>query len=292
MGQVAFITWRESVEALLVIGILHAWLARSPDAAGGKRWLWGGVAAGLCTAALLAYGIYSAQALLLDWQDQFQLIMVLVAAVLIAQMVLWMRVHGRTLKRDLEQGLSQQAASRNWWGVALLAALAVAREGSEAVVFLFGTLAAAPAHDLPLMGLAALAGLAVAMLTFWLLQLGGRWLNWRQFFRITEWLLLLLAGALVVTGVEKMQALEWFPPLVDGLWDSSWLISDMGRTGGVLAALTGYRAQPSLMTVLVWLGYWGLMAWLLYRTSQAPRPAALPSTANPVAAKNTAQVPQ
>ena len=50
MGQVLFIVWRESVEAMLVIGILHAWLSQNP-AAGGKRWLWGGVLAGLLPAA-------------------------------------------------------------------------------------------------------------------------------------------------------------------------------------------------------------------------------------------------
>lgn len=265
MEQVIFVMWRESVEALLVVGILHSWLSRTPGAESGRRWLWGGVVAGLLLAGLLGAGIYSAQELLTHWQDQFQTLMVLVAAALIAQMVLWMRAHGRTLKRDLEQGLSRNLEHQNWWGVAILAALAIAREGSEAVVFLYGTLAAAPASDLPLMGLAALGGLLAALATFWLLQLGSKVMTWPRFFRITETLLLLLAASLVVTGVEKMQALEWLPPLVDGLWDSSWLLPDMGRIGGLVAGLTGYRAQPSLMTVLVFVGYWLLMAWLLRR---------------------------
>ena len=263
MGQVIFIIWRESVEALLVVGILHSWLSRTPGAASGRRWLWGGVVLGL----LLALGIYSAQELLLDWQDQFQTLMVLVAAALIAQMVLWMRRHGRTFKHELEQGLSQNLAQRNWWGVALLAALAIAREGSEAVVFLYGTLAAAPASELPLMGLAAATGLLLALVTFWVLQLGGKVLTWQRFFRVTEVLLLLLAASLVVTGVEQLQALEWLPPLVDGVWDSTWRLSDMGRVGGLVAALTGYRAQPSLMTVLAWLAFWILMIWLMRRSS-------------------------
>ena len=82
------------------------------------------MAAGLLFAGLLGLGIYSAQELLLNWQDQFQTVMVLVAAALIVQMVLWMRQHGRTLKRELEQGLSSHLEQRNWWGVAVLAALA------------------------------------------------------------------------------------------------------------------------------------------------------------------------
>ena len=55
MEQVLFIVWRESVEALLVVGILYAWLSRTPDAAGGKRWLWGGVALLLGAAALVIW---------------------------------------------------------------------------------------------------------------------------------------------------------------------------------------------------------------------------------------------
>lgn len=274
MGQVIFIMWRESVEALLVVGILHAWLSHTPGAAAGKRWLWGGVVAGLLLAGLLALGIYAAEGLLVEHQDLFQAAMVLVAAALIVQMVLWMRVHGRTLKRDLELGLSRHAAQRNWWGVLVLAALAIAREGSEAVVFLWGTLAAAPAAQLPRMGLAALAGLLLALATFWLLQLGGRLLNWRSFFRVTEIMLLLLAAALVVTGAEKLQLLGWLPALRDGVWDSTWLLPDMGRVGGLVAALTGYRAQPSLMTVLVYAGYWLLIALLLRRRAPAPTPHA------------------
>ncbi|QXL84289.1 FTR1 family protein [Comamonas sp. NLF-1-9] len=276
MEQVIFVMWRESVEALLVVGILHNWLSRTPGAESGRRWLWFGVAAGLLLAALLGLGIYSAQELLINWQDQFQTVMVLVAAALIVQMVLWMRVHGRTLKRELEQGLSSKLEQRNWWGVAVLAALAIAREGSEAVVFLYGTLAAAPASDLPWMAFAAIGGLAAALATFWLLQLGGKVLTWPRFFRITEILLLLLAASLVVTGAEKMQALEWLPPLADGVWNTSWLLPDMGRWGGLVAGITGYRAQPSLMTVLVYAGYWLLMATLLRRSRAKTTTAARP----------------
>lgn len=273
MEQVIFVMWRESVEALLVVGILYNWLSRTPGAESGRRWLWAGVIAGLVFAGLLGLGIYSAQELLLDWQDQFQTAMVLVAAALIVQMVLWMRVHGRTLKRDLEHGLTLKLQQRNWWGVAVLAALAIAREGSEAVVFLYGTLAAAPASELPMMGLAAVGGLLAALATFWLLQLGGKFMTWPRFFRITEALLLLLAASLVVTGAEKMQALEWLPALRDGLWDSSWLLPDMGRIGGLVAGITGYRAQPSLMTVLVYAGYWLLMLALMRRSRPKPNTA-------------------
>lgn len=45
MGQVLFIVWRESVEALLVVGILNAWMNQNPAGTAGKRycgpaWRW------------------------------------------------------------------------------------------------------------------------------------------------------------------------------------------------------------------------------------------------------------
>ena len=60
MGQVIFIVWRESVEALLIIGVLYAWLSATPGAARCKRWLASGVIAGLALAGLLAAVIYMA----------------------------------------------------------------------------------------------------------------------------------------------------------------------------------------------------------------------------------------
>ena len=129
-GQIVFVVWRESVEALLVVGILNAWLVhqgKTPEAARGKRFLWAGVTAGVVFAVALAAALLFFGELLSDeGQDWFQTIMVLVAAALIVQMVVWMRRHGRTLKRELEEGAARSMAEANWWGLFILALLAVA----------------------------------------------------------------------------------------------------------------------------------------------------------------------
>lgn len=147
MEQVLFIVWRESVEALLVVGILHAWMNQNPQGRAGKPYLWGGVALGLLLAVALAVLLFVASGWMGAAQDAFQAGMVFVASALIVQMVLWMRAHGRTLKRELESGLAARAEQANWWGVTALAAIAIAREGSETVVFLYGSLSNAGAAD-------------------------------------------------------------------------------------------------------------------------------------------------
>ncbi|MDD5391278.1 MAG: FTR1 family protein [Gallionellaceae bacterium] len=260
MGNTLFIVWRESVEGILVVGILYAWLKAHPQGAMGMRYLWGGVAAGLGLAGLLALammGVYSS----LDGEalDYFQLGMMLVAAGLITQMVFWMRKHGRSLKKELEAGLAQAADKANWMGVAIIAALAVGRESAETVIFLYGNGVEQHGMAFAQFLVAAALGFALALVTFWLLARGGRFLSWKIFFRVSETLLLLLAAGMLVGGVERMIGYGWLPALADPLWDSSFLLDDSASVGNLVAALTGYRAHPALMLVLVYAAYWALV---------------------------------
>jgi high-affinity iron transporter len=264
MGNALFIVWRESAEAMLVVGILYAWLKRRSDATIGMRYLWGGVAAGIGLALALAGAMLGvASALPESALDYFQLAMMFIAAGLIVQMVFWMRRHGRTFKKELEAGMQEKAARANWWGLLFVVALAVGRESAETVVFLYGL--SAEQHGASRLLFVLPVGIALALLTFWALQQGGRILSWRAFFRVSEILLLLLAGALLISGVEKLIALGQLSPVVDQLWDSTPLLDDSGRVGGVVAALTGYRAHPALLPLVVLVAYWGIVAYALRR---------------------------
>jgi len=278
MGNALFIVWRESAEALLVVGIVYAWLVRQPDARTGMRYLWVGVAAGLALAIVLALAMLGiAHFLSGDALDVFGVVTMLVAAALIVQMVFWMRRHGRTMKRDLESRLGEEAERANWWGMLVVVALAIARETSETVVFLYGVgLAQMSAAEFA----AVLAGgLALAWLTFWLLQQGGRILSWRVFFRASEIMLLLLAGALLVSGIEKLIAQDLLPPIVDQVWNTTAFLDDSTRFGGFVAAFTGYRSQPSLLPLLPLAAYWIAMVLLLRGPAAPPSKGPAPAAA-------------
>lgn len=265
MGNALFIIWRESAEALLVIGVLHGWLQQQPQRETGMRFLWGGVVAGIALAVLLALGMLGVVQLLAgDGLEYFQLGMMLTAAALITHMVFWMRRHGRTLQRDLHAGLARNAARANWWGLLGVVALAVGRESAETVVFLYGF--GFESHSVGEWLLVVALGIALAGLTFWLLQRGGRLLSWRWFFRISELLLLLLASALLVGALEKLIMLDWLPTVVDEVWDSSAWLDDGAPLGNFIAAFTGYRAHPALTPLLAWLAYWSFV--LLARRRQ------------------------
>jgi high-affinity iron transporter len=271
MGNALFIIWRESAEAMLVVGILYAWLAKQQDAKRGMRYLWAGVGAGVGLAlALAAVMLGIAKLLSEEGLEYFQLAMMLIASGLIVQMVFWMRRHGRTLRRELEADMAGNAATANWWGLSVVVALAVGRESAETVVFLYG-LGAQYTSVWSFLQVLVL-GIGAAWLTIWALQQGSRFFSWRTFFRVSEILLLLLAGALLVSAVEKLIALDLLPPLVEPMWDTSALIDDSSRGGGLLASFTGYRARPALLPVIVLAVYWVSVVTLLRRASR-PKPA-------------------
>jgi high-affinity iron transporter len=265
MGQVLFIVWRESVEALLVVGILYAWLKNGDaDARRGIPYLWAGVAAGLLAAIALGASLIGfTEELSGDAQDYFQTAMVLVACGLIVQMVLWMKHHGRTMKRDMEASLQRSKQDANWWGVTLLVALAIAREGSETVIFLYGLGFGQSGHVDAMQILAVAIGLGLAFLTFYLLQLGGKIFSWRLFFRVTEIMLLFLAAGLFETGVDKLIDKEILPVIVNQAWNSSWFLDDSSTFGSLVATLAGYRAHPAGMNLLAYVVYWAVIFTLL-----------------------------
>ena len=275
MGNALFIVWRESAEAMLVVGILYAWLRNRPDAATGMRYLWGGVAAGAALAlvlALIMLGI--ASSLSGDGLEYFQLGMMLVASGLIVQMVFWMRKHGRTLKKELEANMARNARAANWWGLLIVVALAVGRETAETVVFLYGL--GADRGGITNLPVVLVLGIGAAFVTFWALQQGSRILSWRVFFRVSESLLLLLAGALLVSGIEKLIALDMLPAIVDPLWDTSRILDDSGRLGGLIASFTGYRARPALLPLIALVLYWSVVWISLRRTGGSVATAVRP----------------
>ncbi len=275
MNQSMFIVWRESVEALLVIGILQAWVSQQHQGDRLAKYLWAGVVLGLMLSGLLAVLIlFAGEAMSGSASEWFQAALALVASLLIVQMVGWMHRHGRTLKHDLQRHADSHLARQGGAGLLLLALLAVSREGSETVVFLYGSGAQLRGPQLGLFAVGGAMGLVLSALTIALLHSSRRLISWQRFFSISEAVLLILGAALLVSGTERIggQLLAMDLPEVmyslvgDALWDSSALLSDSHGLGGFLAGFAGYRATPSGMTLLVLAGYWLTVGgWLRQR---------------------------
>lgn len=255
------IVWRESLEAMLVIGVLLSWIARQPQPAGMRRGLWLGTGAGVALAELLGFATYAAQSQFAGQSlEIFQLAMVLAASGLIVQMVLWMHRHGPAMKRELEAQAGRAAGAL---GIGAIAALAVAREGAETVVFLYGLGVEAGGGELARLVGAAAGGFALAAATGWIVARGARFLNYRTLFRVSEILLLVIAYALLVSGIDRMIAMDWLPPLLDPVWDLSAVLNDGQGAGRLLADFAGYRARPAGILLCATVAFWALVLWRL-----------------------------
>ena len=267
MGNAFFVVWRESLEAFLIAGILFAWLQANDSSGRGKRALYAGLAVGVGLALALGWALIGVQDELTgNALEAFQIGMLVVAAGLIAQMVLWMRKHGRQIKARLHADLSDAAEHSGYLGVAVVAALAVAREGAETVIFLYGLSQEGRMADLVV---GSISGLFGAALTAWLATRGLRQLNIGLLLRISSILLLVLASALLVTATDRMIGTGWVPALIDPLWDTSRVIDDASGGGKFFADVAGYRARPALTVLLVYLAYWSVVLVGWRRTSHA-----------------------
>jgi high-affinity iron transporter len=116
VGQAFVIVWRESLEAIFIISILHACLKRSEPRA--LPAIWAGAAIGICFSLALALAMVSAQdALSGTTLVFFEAATLLASSILMTQMVFWMRKHARALRAKIESSLGGAASRSRAWSV-------------------------------------------------------------------------------------------------------------------------------------------------------------------------------
>lgn len=272
MGQVIFVVWRECFEALLVVGIIYSWINRNPERSNGMRYLFGGIGLGVLISVILALiinGVF--KELSDDHQTLFMMAMSAVASILIVQMVYWMNRHAKSMKSTLEQEMAQQVARNSWWGALFIIAIAIAREGSEIVVFLSGQIMQLNSHNYTGFFIAVLIGIIVSAFTFYVFILTSRFIQWKKFFTITGVVLLFLSISLLLKAVEDgtNMLLEHDVSIPDFLinpaWDTSHVIDDSGLFGSFASSLFAYRSQPMWISVITFGLFWLIMALLFLR---------------------------
>nr|ELR5112245.1 FTR1 family protein [Providencia stuartii] len=275
MGQVLFVVWRESFEALLVIGIIYAWIKRHPDSRNGMKFLWGGVVLGLLVSILLALLIYGVFNVLDDTgQSLFMVFMELLACTLIVQMVYWMNKHGSSMKSEIESGINRNAQHHNWWGAALIIAIAIAREGSEIVVFLSSFIMSLNATNASEFAMEVGGGILIAGLTLYIFLLTNRIVSWKIFFKVTGVILLFLALSLLLKGVEEITNLlieyDYSIPefLIYPAWDTTALLDDSNIAGNFISSFFAYRSQPIWLSVITFIIYWVVVITLFSRSKK------------------------
>ena len=254
---------REGVEASMIVAILLAYLNRS-----GQRQYFRDVFIGVGAALLLAGagGVIAYQTITSydgsRAQTIFETVTYLLAATVLTYMTFWMRSHARGLSGELRARADAAMTTGARTGMSLLAFQAVGREGLETVVFTLAIVLSTGGQQNALLG--AVIGLAVAMVIAFVIYRLGHRLNMGRFFSIVGGLLLVFAAGLLVDAIQNMQELGWLPVGRQVLWHSSALLSQDSTWGDVAHSFLGYADNPTLLQVLVYVGYLAVALALLF----------------------------
>jgi high-affinity iron transporter len=243
---------REGLEAVLVVSILVAYLVKSGRGDQLTR-VWTGagiaVAVSLATGALLTFG---PRGLTFEAQEAIGGFLSLLAVGFITWMIFWMARTARNLKGELEEQAGL-AISAGKWGLVLVAALAVGREGLETALFLWTATKAAGSTLEPLVG--AFFGLATAVILGLLIHRGAVRIDLRRFFSVTGALLIIVAAGVLSYGIHDLQEAGILPGLGAVAFDVSGAIPPSSWYGTLLKGTINFSPRSTWLETVTWLAY-------------------------------------
>ncbi|MGH8042961.1 MAG: FTR1 family iron permease [Rudaea sp.] len=250
MLGVALLVFREVLEAALIVTIVAAATRGVPRRG---SFIGGGIGLGILGAIVVAlFAGAIEEAVGGSGQELFNACVLLAAVVMIGWHVIWMSSHGRELVQQMQTvGHAVKAGSSSLAMLLAVVALAVLREGSEIVLFLYGMAAGGAGKADLLLGVPV--GLAGGVAVGFALYFGLLRIPMRYFFTATNWMLVLLAAGLSSTAARFLIQANWLPAWDNQLWNTSALLSNGSVIGQALHILVGYDARPAGMQIAFWL---------------------------------------
>jgi high-affinity iron transporter len=251
MFGTAIIVFREVLEASLIFGILAAATRSVPNS---KRWLVAGIIAGLAGSGLVAAFTDVIGSLASGvGQEIFNAIVLGIAVLMLAWHNIWMSSHGAALAKSAKNaGKSITDGTSECSILMVIVGLAVLREGSETVLFLYGIAASNEGGQTSMMVggmIGMLTGIAVGYLLYaGLLRVPLRW-----FFSATGILVLLLAAGMASQAAHFLIQADLLPSLAAPLWDTSAILPETGLPGMLMHSLIGYDSRPAGMQIIFYL---------------------------------------
>ncbi len=251
MISALIIVFREVIEAGLIVGIVLAATAGVPTR---SRWVAIGVAAGILGACLVAaFAGELANLFEGSGQEFFNASILLLAVCMLTWHNVWMASHGREMARELKAaGHQVKTGERTLTALAIVVGVAVLREGSEVVLFLYGIAAQGGTSATAMVvggGLGLVAGAAVsALMYFGLLTIPAG-----KLFQVTSGLITLLAAGMAAQAVIFLQNGGWLLYFTGTVWDTSWLLSEGSIAGKLLHTLVGYSEAPNGAQVIAYI---------------------------------------
>src|SRR3954462_7351199 len=244
---------REGIEAALIVGIVAGFLRQE-----GRRdalrpmWLRVPAALAICVAVGAVLELLDEE-LPERGQEGLETIVGVAAIGIVSFMIVWMRRHARGLSGQLRASARSALASGSTAAPVAMAFFAVIREGLGTVVFLLAVFQNA---DEPVTaGAGALLGIACATAIGFAIYSGGVRVNLARFFRITGFVLVLVAAGLVASTVHSAHEAGWLSAGQGQALDLTWLVVPGAWTSALLTGMLGWQPLPTYAELLGYVVY-------------------------------------
>jgi high-affinity iron transporter len=260
------ITFREALEAALIIAIMASYLNKigRPNL---NRYTYLGAGSAILVSVILGSIVWMVYGGLHGVSSEiFEGVASLTAVAVLTYMIFWMSEQSRKIRGEIEEKIDFAVTRGGLVGIAMLAFIAVFREGVETVLFLTATFFLDPVGVI----IGAALGTIIVLVLAILLMKGVYRLDIRSFFRYSSIILIVFAAGLAGYGVHELieageglgiefgilsqHAFDINPPInTDGSYP---LLHENGIVGSILKALIGYDGNPEWLRVIVYIAYW------------------------------------
>jgi high-affinity iron transporter len=255
---------REGVEAALIVAIVLTYLVKTGNGRyAGKIWLGAGSAIALSALGGVALFL-TVGGLPEPYEQVFEGATMLLAAGVVTWMLFWMRRQARGVKGELQAAVDRVLTEGGVWGLAVLAFVAVIREGIETSLFLVGQVTSAERGAASIL-LGAVVGLVIAAGIGFLFFQGSRRVNLALFFRWTGVALVFIAAGLLSHAIHEFIEIGVITIGTQTAFDISTILPHEEGIGQVLRALFGYTSTPEVITLIAHVTYLVLVLALFVR---------------------------
>lgn len=241
MIEAAGITLRESIEAILVIFVMVAYLKRTNQQPKTKV-IYGGALLAVGVSIILGITLHSIG---IDPENELvEGILYFTAALMVLSLTVWMMRHAHQFKSEIEQRMQKSTSA---WMLGFVAFIMVLREGAEIVVFMQSLLLSGNTPVQNFVG--ALFGILLSLFFGFVFLRGSIKINISHFFRVTSVILVILVVQLTANGLHEFFEVGILPT-TDAV---------MGIVGFLARQSTGAAIIALMLLALVFLVIFDLM---------------------------------
>lgn len=264
------ITFRETLEAALIVGIILAYLIKIKKEKYNNI-VYLGIVSAVIASVIGAFlfnilaGGFTGRA-----EEIFEGTAMLFAAFLITFMIIWM-LNQKHIVINLHKKVDKEIGERHKAGLFFIVFTSVFREGIETVIFLGAASFASAENNI----FGASLGIIAAIILGYAMFIWSKKINIKAFFNVTSIMLILFAAGLVAHGTHEFEEANLLNPIIGHVWDINPAaplaekgiypaLHENGMVGSFLKGMFGYNGNPSLLEVLFYASYFVLI-FFIYR---------------------------